>query len=113
MLTGIYYFAYPSLRKLEGVIAKLDPLSDQHVFVGFLCNADNATTLTGFVQELANAVTDYQVWATSPTAIFNEHQARSQHCKEYIKGQGTSSVIPRTSLVKQRTTQWGDFTAQI
>lgn len=40
---------------------KLDPLSEQHAFVGFLCNVDNATTLTGFVQELADAIMDYQV----------------------------------------------------
>ena len=56
-----YRFTYPSLRKLEAVIAKLEPLSDQNALVGFLRNVDNAKTLTGFVQELANAVTDYQV----------------------------------------------------
>lgn len=57
----IYQFAYPSFRKLEGVIAKLEPLSDQHALVWFLRNVDNAKTLTGFVQELANAIMDYQV----------------------------------------------------
>ena len=50
-----------SLRKLEGAIAKLEPLSDQHAIVGFLRNVDNAKMLTGLVQELANAITDYQV----------------------------------------------------
>ena len=49
------------LRKLEGVIAGLEPLSDQHALVGFLNNVENAKTLTGFVQEVANAITDYQV----------------------------------------------------
>jgi len=59
--TGIYQFTYPSLRKLKRVIAKLEPLSDQHVLVRFLHNVENAKTLTGFVQELANAIMDYQV----------------------------------------------------
>ena len=54
-------FAYPPLRKLERVVAKLEPLSDQHGLVGFLRNTDNAKTLTGFVQELGYAITDYQV----------------------------------------------------
>ena len=57
----IYQFAHPFLRRLEGVIAKLEPLSDQNAFVGFLRNIDNAKMLTGLVQELANAITDYQV----------------------------------------------------
>jgi len=48
-------------RKLEGVITKLEPLSEQHVLLKFLCNVDNAKTLAGFIKELADAVTDYQV----------------------------------------------------
>jgi len=58
---NIYIYAYPSLRKLQGVIAGLEPLSDQHALVKFFHNTDNAKILTGFVQELANAITDYQV----------------------------------------------------
>ena len=57
----ITHIAYPICRKLETVIAKLEPLSEQHVLVGFLCNVNNSKTLTGFVQELANAIMDYQV----------------------------------------------------
>jgi len=49
------------LRKLDGVIANLEPLSDQHALIKFLRNANNAKTLTGFVQELTGAITDYQV----------------------------------------------------
>ena len=56
-----YCLAQPSPRKLEGVMMKLEPLSEQHALLKFLHNVDNAKTLTGFVQELANAVTDYQV----------------------------------------------------
>ena len=56
-----YQFAHSHLRKLEGVIVKLEPLSKQHAFLKFLRNANNAKTLTGFVQELADAITDYQV----------------------------------------------------
>ena len=59
--TNICWFAYPSLSKLKGVIAKLEPLTEQHVLVGFLCNVDNAKTLAGFAQELADAIMDYQV----------------------------------------------------
>ena len=59
----------PPLRTLEGVITKLEPLADQHALVGFLRNVDNTKTLTGFVQELANAVTDYQVRAATHTLI--------------------------------------------
>ena len=68
---GPYYqFTYPSPSKLDGVIAKLEPLSDQNVLVGFLRNIDNARTLAGFVQELANAIADYQVRATSFAVVF-------------------------------------------
>ena len=58
---GIYLFAYPYFRKLEGVIVKLEPLSKQHALLKFLCNVNNAKTLAGFIQELADAITDYQV----------------------------------------------------
>ena len=78
----LYMFAYPSLRKLEGVVAKLEPLSNQYGLVRFLRNVDNAKILTGFVQELADAITDYQVRAASPTVIFNEHPVRFQCNKE-------------------------------
>ena len=40
---------------------KLEPLSNQHTLVKFLHNVDNAKTLAGFVQELADAIMDYQV----------------------------------------------------
>jgi len=64
-------FAHPSLRKLEVVTAKLEPLSEQHVLLGFLCNVENAKALNGFVQELADAITDYQVRVAGPTVIFD------------------------------------------
>jgi len=59
--TNIHQFAHLPLRKLEVVIMKLEPLSKQHAIVDFLCNVGTAKTLTGFVQELANGITDYQV----------------------------------------------------
>ena len=49
------------LRKLKGVIAKLEPLTEQHALIGFFQNVDNAKILAGFVQELADAIMDYQV----------------------------------------------------
>ena len=53
------------------VIAKLEPLSEQHALLKFLCNVDNAKTLNGFVQELADAITDYQVRPVGPIMIFD------------------------------------------
>lgn len=49
-------------RKLAGIIAKLEPLSKYHGIVKFLENIEHAKILNGFVQDLAYAVTDYQVW---------------------------------------------------
>ena len=51
----------PPLRILGGIIAKLEPLAEQHALIGFLRNVDNTKMLTGFVKELADAITDYQV----------------------------------------------------
>jgi hypothetical protein len=51
------------------VIAKLEPLSEQHALLKFLRNADDAKTLPGLVQELADAITDYQVRAVCPTIL--------------------------------------------
>jgi len=48
-------------RKLEGVIVKLKPLSEQHALLKFLRNVDNTKALIGFAQELADTITDYQV----------------------------------------------------
>ena len=58
---NIYCFSHPPLRKLKVVIAKLEPLTEQHAFIGLLCNVDNANILAGFVQQLADAIMDYQV----------------------------------------------------
>ena len=62
-------FTHPSCRKLEGVIAKLEPLSEQHALLKFLRNVDDTKTLVGFVQELVDAVADYQVCVASPTIV--------------------------------------------
>lgn len=55
-------------RRLAGVMAKLGPLSEQHGLLKFLKNIDHANTLSGFIQDLAYAVTDYQVCAEGCTA---------------------------------------------
>lgn len=81
------------------VIAKLEPLSEQPVLLEFLRNVDNAKTLSGFVQELADAVTYYQVWAPSPAVISNERPARFRCSKEYMRSQRTSMMKLRTSMV--------------
>ena len=85
------------------VLMKLEPLSDKHAIVRFLRNVDHAKALTGFVQDLANAITDYQVRAASPIVIFYEHLARFQYNKECTRGRETSSVTPRTSSARPKT----------
>lgn len=89
-----------SLRKLQSVVAKLEPLSEQGALLGFLRNADNAKILTGFVQDLANAVTDYQVRAACPSAICDEHPVRFRCNKEYTRRRGKSMRKPGTSVRK-------------
>jgi hypothetical protein len=49
-------------------MAKLGPLSEQHGLLRFLKNADHANALNGFVQDLADAVTDYQVCVENSAA---------------------------------------------
>jgi hypothetical protein len=72
----------PLPRKLERVLAKLEPQSDQHAFLGFLRNVDDAKALTGCVEDLFNAVTDYQVRVTYPGPICSEHPVRFQSNRE-------------------------------
>ena len=100
---NICQFAYPALRKLKAVIAKLEPLTEQHSLIGFFCNVDNATILAGFIQELADAITDYQVWATCPVMIHDEHPPRFQSNKGYTQKQRASTMIPGKSLMTPRT----------
>ena len=95
--------AYPSLRNLERVIARLEPLTDQHGLVRFLRSADNAKILTGFVQELADAITDYQVRATGPIVISTKRPARFQYNKECTRERGRSTMTPRIYMAIQRT----------
>ena len=96
--TNVYRFTHPSPRKLGVVITKLEPLADQHAIVGFLRNVDDAKRLTGFVQELANAITDYQVRAASPIIILNEHLVRFPYNKEHTRKRETSSVTLKIFL---------------
>ena len=48
-------------RTLSGIVVKLEPLSKKRGLEEFLNDVKHANTLNGFVQDLANAVTDYQV----------------------------------------------------
>ena len=54
-------------RKLARTVENLEPLSKEHGLLKFLKNADRANTLNGFVQDLAYAITDYQVRSARPT----------------------------------------------
>lgn len=97
--TNVCWFTYLSLRKLEGVVMKLEPLAEQHMLIGFLHNVNNAKTLTGYIQELSDAIMDYQVCVVCPTVICTELLPRCQYNKELTRGQGKSAMIPRISLV--------------
>ena len=48
-------------RRLMDVVVKLEPLSEQNGLLKFLRNENHAGLLNGFVQDVAHAVTDYQV----------------------------------------------------
>ena len=93
----VHQSSYPTLRKLEAVITKLEPLSEQHAIVRFLHNTDNAKTLMGFVQELADAITDYQVRAAGPIVILTECPPRCRYNKLCTIKRGRSMTILRTS----------------
>lgn len=53
-------------RKLARITAKLERLSEQHGIVKYLNNVDYASTLSGLVQDLNYAITDYQVCPANP-----------------------------------------------
>ena len=57
-----------SRRRLTGVLEKLEPLSEQTGLLRFLRNEDHAGLLNGFVQDMAQAVTDYQVCGRKRTS---------------------------------------------
>jgi hypothetical protein len=96
-------FAYLPSRKLKVVIAKLEPLSEQHALVKFFRNIDNAKTLSGFIQDLADAITDYQVRAAGLTVVFTDYPARFRCNKECTRGRGKFVMTPRTSSVTPGT----------
>ena len=48
-------------RKLAGIIVGLAPFPEQHGLKQFLNNEDHIDMLTGFVDDLARAISDYQV----------------------------------------------------
>jgi hypothetical protein len=58
---GICQLTHLAPRRLDGVIAKLEPLAEEPGLLRFLRNVDNTKILSGFVQELADAVEYYQV----------------------------------------------------
>ena len=55
-------------RTLVRIVAKLGSISERHGLLKFLNNVDHANTLKGLVQDLANAVADYQVCGTNVAA---------------------------------------------
>jgi len=54
------------IRKLEGVRQALDPMATQNDIVQFLSNAENAQKLNDLVDDIREAVIDYQVRPFEP-----------------------------------------------
>jgi hypothetical protein len=52
-------------RKLEDVRRSLTPLAEQGKAVGFLTNAENAQKINGLVEDIRDAMMDYQVWGSN------------------------------------------------
>jgi hypothetical protein len=57
----IRYLTQDICRRLADVVVQLEPLSEQNGLLRFLRNGDHAASLSGFVQNIAYAITDYQV----------------------------------------------------
>ena len=49
------------VRKLESILRELEPLADQGKVKGFFNNVANADRLGGLVEDIRDAVMDYQV----------------------------------------------------
>ena len=49
------------IRKLEKVLQELKPLEEQGNIEGFFTNTENADKLGGLVEDIRDAVMDYQV----------------------------------------------------
>ena len=52
-------------RKLEDVRRDLIPLAEQGNVTGFLTNAENARRINGLVEDIHDAMMDYQVCASN------------------------------------------------
>jgi len=48
-------------RKLENILCELEPLVDQGKLVGFFFNVQNLDKLSGIVEDIHDAMMDYQV----------------------------------------------------
>ena len=101
----------PSVRrKLVAIVVKLGPLSEQNGFLRFLKNDDHAGILNGFVQDLAYAVTDYQVRVASTSShersnVFNRRHYNKAFTR-ILKGSRAvrrkSETIPKGSMRQRR-----------
>ena len=54
-------------RRLTDILGKLEPLSEQNGLLKFLRNEDHAGLLNVFVQDITQAVMDYQVYVPKRT----------------------------------------------
>ena len=94
-------------RRLAGIVAKLEPLSEQNEIMKFLKNVDHAMLLNGFVQDLAYAVTDYQVYGIftpppAPSKVLDRHL----YSKALIRTPRGSTKTQRGSMRRQIGSMW-------
>ena len=78
-------------RRLTGILTKLEPLSEQNGLLKFLRNEDHAGLLNGFIQDITQAVMDYQVclethsWALLTPAQTSLQQTTYENTKDILE----------------------------
>jgi len=80
------------------VLKRLEPLSEQHGLLKFLRNEDHAGSLNGFVQDVAQAVTDYQVCYRKGTVRRYLCPFRPLFSKAHTRTPMTSLKLPGTPI---------------
>jgi len=79
------------------VLEKLEPLSEQKGLLKFLRNEDHAGLLSGFVQDIVQAVTDYQVDGMPPPP-YAAHNMDPDNVSPLTSGSHLQSISSMTAV---------------
>lgn len=87
-------------RKLQGVYQHLTPLSEQGNIEGFFNNVENADQLRGLVEDIRDAIMDYQVYPrglsiSCTTSLMCSHKTSLQ---QDIYNKSCQLIVSFTSL---------------